>query len=45
MFEDDRVRLECRQCCYAVTGIAPWKTADKHEAETGHTMREIYDDE
>lgn len=45
MFAYERIRLECNTCCYAVTGVAPYNSADQHESDNpGHHMKEVYDD-
>lgn len=46
MFEEERIRLECNTCCYAVSGVAPYAKADSHESDNpNHYMKEIHDDE
>lgn len=40
--DDDVIRLECRTCCYAVTGWSPYAKAADHEIQTGHVMEEVY---
>jgi len=43
--EDDdlRIRLECKTCCYAVTGFTPWAKVRLHEeTNPGHVMDEVY---
>lgn len=43
--EEDRERLECNTCCYAVSGVPPkiYDKADKHMDENpGHVMKDVY---
>lgn len=46
MRDFERIRMECQQCCYAVTGAhyGTYTKADAHEADNpGHHMTEEVD--